>query len=149
MEPTITPSPLPTSSAPACFNLLTNQPTNTMSLLSPITGPAIPTAQRARMEAAQIKVAPRRMADQIVQQWERSYDALWTTAHGVTPAARIAELGTAAVELFEANTALVTFLVTMLSGKDDALVARLTAKMATIPAFTANEDGTVTLTPAP
>ena len=116
-----------------------------MSLLAPPTGPAISTAQRAKMEAAQIKVAPRRMADQIVQQWERTFDALWTTAHGVTPAMRITELGIDAKELFESNTALVTFLVTMLTGKDPALVTRILAKVATLPAYTAHEDGTVTL----
>lgn len=85
------------------------------------------------------------MAEQIVQQWERSFDLLWEEKDGVTSAMQLAEIGTYAAELFQTNSDLVTFLVTTLSGKDDDLVGRIMAKVATIPAYTIHEDGTVTL----
>lgn len=117
-----------------------------MSLLTPPPGPPAPSAaQLAKAEAHAIKAAPRRMAEQIVQQWERSFDMLWTERNGVTPAMRLAEIGTAAAELFAANSALVAFLVGILTGKDDALVARIMAKVVTIPPCTTHEDGSITL----
>jgi len=85
------------------------------------------------------------MAEQIVRQWETAFDQLWTERNGVTPAMRIAEIGTDAAELFGANEALVTFLAGMLTGKDDALIASIMAKVATMPPHTIHEDGTVTL----
>jgi hypothetical protein len=118
-----------------------------MSLLSPTLSQfrEIPAEVKLRNEVNQIKASPRRMADDLIRNWERAFDLLWTEKDGITPAQRIEALGTDAAELFGANAALVQFLVTVFTGKDDALVAHILAKVGTIPEFTAHEDGTVTL----
>jgi len=115
-----------------------------MSLPAPRTT-SLPPNHQVKGEVSQIKSAPRRLTDLIVREWQRAFDLLWTPSNGVTPAARLTEIGTDAAELFAANAALTQFLVTMLTGKDDALVAEIAAKVATIPAFTVHPDGTVTL----
>lgn len=116
------------------------------SLLAPKPNPiqSIPAVIRIRNEAAQIKAAPRRLVDTLMQSWERPFDLLWANPNS-TPAELLAEIGTDAAELFAENAALVQFLVSRLAGKDDALVAKIMAKVATIPSYTANQDGTVTL----
>lgn len=85
------------------------------------------------------------MAETLLKQWEQAFDTLWIEKDGITPTMRLEQLGDAAAELFEANAAMITFVVGMLQGKDDATVAKLMAKVATIPAHTVHEDGTVTL----
>ena len=116
-----------------------------MSLLAPIVNPVIPEAIRINGQVAAVKIAPRRMTELMVKQWEQAFDALWLERDGITPVQRLAGLGTIAAELFEENTAFVSYLISRLTGKDDALVAKIMAKVATIPAHTVHEDGTVTL----
>lgn len=118
-----------------------------MPLLAPTQNPAnaMPEEMRIRSEVNQIKAAPRRLAEQLIKQWEHTFDALWTESNGVTPAKRIEALGPNAAELFAINAALVQFLVSTLAGQDDAMVARIMAKVAVIPEHMINEDGTVTL----
>ena len=81
--------------------------------------------------------------------WNSAFDALWTEetvdGHLISVADKLAELGTDAKELFDINTAFTTFMLTQLTGKRDDMVARIQNKLATIPAFTAHEDGTITL----
>lgn len=100
---------------------------------------------RLDREAAQIKTAPRRLIEMMLREWEPSFNLMWTTKDGVTPAMRLAEIGTDAVELFANNTAFATFLIANLTDKDNELVARITAKLATIPAYTEHQNGTITL----
>ena len=85
------------------------------------------------------------MAEDLIRKWETAFDFMWTERDGVTPAMRLADLGPLASELFDENAALVEYLISRLTGKDDATVARIMAKVATIPPYTIHEDGTVTL----
>jgi hypothetical protein len=85
------------------------------------------------------------MVEQLVSQWEHAFRVLWGNESGVTPAQRLAAIDTDAAELFATNTALIEFLVPLLSGRDDALVARIMARVAVIPPHTVHEDGTVTI----
>jgi hypothetical protein len=98
------------------------------------------------MTATGIARAPRVLTEQLIRQWERVFDALWSPADPeITPAELIAELGTTAGQIFAANSALVTFILTTIGDSDPALSAKIMAKVATIPEHTLNEDGTVTL----
>lgn len=117
-----------------------------MSLLDPAANSGAPTKeQRIIRQTNQLKMVPRRMADQLISGWESSFDLLWGNQGEVTPAERIEALGTDAAELFASSGALVSFVIPLLSGKDDDTVARITAKVAAMPAITAHPDGTVTL----
>ena len=116
-----------------------------MPLLTP--PPTPPIEQLVNMQVSQIRQLPRRLAEQLYRSWDQAFDFMWVERDGVTPAMRLEALGTAAAEMFERNTALVTFMVGMFTGEDNALVAKIMAKVATIPAYTVNEDGTVTLNP--
>lgn len=100
---------------------------------------------RAKADVMRLKLAPRRMVDFLYRNWKESFDLLWTTKDGVTPAMRVAELGTDAGELFQMNGILVQFLLDNLVGKDDELAREIQAKVATMPDFSINRDGTVTL----
>lgn len=109
------------------------------------TKPNEPTKQeRIAREVQSILDAPRRTAEQVVMQWERDFDALWATRIG-NPAEKLAVIGTDAAALFSTNTAWTTALITILTGKRDDLVKKITDKLAALPAFTVNQDGTVTL----
>lgn len=92
----------------------------------------------------EIKSAPRKLAEQMYQQWEQSFNALWSSER-FTPQQKLQALGTDAEELFELNSVFVTFMITQLSGKRNDLVQAIQEKVATIPAYTVNNDGTVTL----
>lgn len=116
-----------------------------MNLLSKPQGPTIPIESRLRGQVAQIRSAPRRLAESIIAQWESAFNMLWLVKDGVTPAMRLEELGSDAAALFQANAALTQFLVSMLTGQDDELVAEITAKVLSIPPHTVHEDGTVTI----
>lgn len=109
------------------------------------TRPTIPTEVKLRQQVQQISSAPLRLTDTILNEWGRAFNALWTTVDGITPEMKLAALGTKAGALFAENEALVQFVVSRLTGKDDALVAQIMAKVATIPPYTIHEDGTVTL----
>ena len=116
-----------------------------MSLLAKPPAPVIPATIRLRQEVSVISQAPRRIADSLFQAWKASFDLLWAPAGGVSPADRIAALGTNAVELFEANTALVEFMLAVIGEKDPEMTAQIQQRVASIPVYTAHEDGTVTL----
>jgi hypothetical protein len=113
-----------------------------MSLLTQQTQPS--DAQLLQRRVQEIKSAPRKLTEMMYQQWEQSFNALWTTGK-FTPAQKLEELGTDAAELFELNSIFVTFMITQLTGKRDDLVQSIQEKVATIPEHTINEDGTVTL----
>jgi len=116
-----------------------------MSLLTKPQAPVIPAIVRLRQEVAVLSQAPRRIADSLFQAWKTNFDLLWTPNGGVTPADRIAALGTNAAELFEANAALVEFMLAVIGDKDPEMTAAIQQRVALLPAFTAHEDGTVTL----
>lgn len=101
-------------------------------------------AQLLERRVQEIKSSPRRLAEQMYQQWEQSFNALWTEGK-FTVVQKLEALDTDAAELFALNTAFVTFMVTQLTSKRDDLVQKIQEKVATIPEHTINEDGTVTL----
>lgn len=116
-----------------------------MSLLAKPQAPVIPASVRLRQEVSVISQTPRRIAENLFQAWKASFDMLWNTAGGVTPEDRIAAMGTNAVELFDSSSALVEFLLEVVGDKDPEITAEIEQRVATIPSYTAHDDGTVTL----
>lgn len=98
-----------------------------------------------RQQVMMLETSPRRMTEALVKQWEQAFDLMWGSHQGITPSQRLESLGTDAAELFEANTQLVTFIASILTGRDDVLLGHIMAKVATIPAYTVAKDGAVTL----
>jgi hypothetical protein len=96
----------------------------------------------------QVLEMPSRMVEFLYINWSQSFEAL----HG-DPSLRpqkLQILGTNAVELFQLNGALTQFMIGQLTGKRDDLVAEIGARLATLPQFNFNPDGTVTeVTPEP
>jgi hypothetical protein len=74
--------------------------------------------------------------------WRDSFEAL----HGdpATRPQKLQILGTNAVELFQLNGALTQFMIGQLTGKRDDLVHEINIRLATLPQFNFNADGTVT-----
>ena len=116
-----------------------------MSLLAKPQVPVIPASVRLRQEVSIIAQAPRRIAESLFQAWKSNFDLLWTANGGVTPADRIAAMGTNAAELFESSSSLVRFLLEVIDNKDPEMIAEIQQRIATIPDFTIHDDGTVTL----
>lgn len=100
--------------------------------------------QKLQRRIDQIKAAPKQLAETMMNQWLASFNALWMSGE-FTPAQKLAALGTDAAEIFALNSQFVTFMVTQLTGKRDDLVAAIQAKVASMPACTIHEDGTVTI----
>jgi len=96
-------------------------------------------------QVTRLRRASRSLVDNLIRQWESDFDLLWSNQGGVTPAQRLAELGTDGGELFSHSTALVTFLLTELGSQDPDTSARIQAKVASMPAITVNQNGTVSI----
>jgi hypothetical protein len=92
-----------------------------------------------------IKRVPRQLAETLYRGWSASFDLMWSSANGVTPADRVAALGTNAAELFAANAALTTLMLGMIGESDPDMKAGIESRLASLPAYTVNQDGTVTL----
>ena len=90
----------------------------------------------------QVLEMPMQMVGFLYTRWRDSFEAL----HGdpATRPQKLQILGTNAVELFQLNAALTQFMINQLSGKRDDLVAEIGARLATLPQFNFNPDGTVT-----
>ena len=90
----------------------------------------------------QVLEMPSQMVGFLYTRWRDSFEAL----HGdpATRPQKLQILGTNAVELFQLNAALTQFMIGQLSGKRDDLVAEIGARLATLPQFNFNPDGTVT-----
>lgn len=101
--------------------------------------------QRGEQEARRILEMPRNILETIVNEWSNGFDSLWAETHVGIVEARLAAIGTKGQELMDRNTALVTFLLTQLTGEDQDMIDTITAKISTIPAYTIADDGTVTL----
>lgn len=110
-----------------------------MSILSPSTQQQKTEAEESRDRLIQ---SVQQLVQSVVVQWRRSYSILW---EGSDPAAVLELLGEDAAELFALNTALVTFMLSELSGKRDDLAQEISDLVAAIPAHTVHQDGTVTL----
>lgn len=92
-----------------------------------------------------ILASSRRTAEQLVHQWDNSVRELWSPGGDITPADLLAAIGTEAGEMMALSRALTAFLISTLTGKRDDLVAIIERRLATIPAFTVQADGTVTV----
>jgi hypothetical protein len=113
-----------------------------MSLLnSQIQNPELAQAQLIE-QMKQLLEMPSRMLGFLYVNWRDGFDAL----HGdpSTRTQKLQILGANAVELFQLNSALTQFMINQLSGKRDDLVAEINARLATLPQFNFNPDGTVT-----
>jgi hypothetical protein len=88
-----------------------------------------------------LETSHRRMTEQLVKQWEQAFDLMWGNHQGITLAQRLEALGSDAAELFGANTALITYIATILTGNDDTLLTHIMAKAATMPPATASPSG--------
>ena len=116
-----------------------------MSILQQTTTP--PTIN-GEIKAAQIKRSISATGEQLYHNWISSFDALWNN-NQVSAEEIISALGTDAAEVFYLSAAMVEFMTTVFTGRRDDLLAGIQARLATLPEFTINEDGTVTITPAP
>jgi len=99
-------------------------------------------------EMQRVLEMPAQVAGFLYTRWRDSFEAL----HGdpATRPQKLQILGTNAVELFQLNGALTQFMIGQLTGKRDDLVAEIGARLATLPQFNFNADGTVTeVTPEP
>lgn len=118
-----------------------------MSILNP--QPEVTKAERVKRLTDDILETPRETAEQLFQQWDHAVRMLWSKQGDITPADKLAAMGTDAAELIAMSRALTAFLITICTGKRDDLVAKIEARLATIPAFTTHEDGTVTINLVP
>jgi hypothetical protein len=119
-----------------------------MSILSATPSTATRETVLAR-RVIEIKSAPKRLTREMLRLWTDAFDALWEPEvigdETITVSDKLAALGTDGKEIFEINTAFTAFMLSQLTGKRDDFVAKMNAKLATIPAHTINADGTVTL----
>lgn len=121
-----------------------------MSLLqktAPVAAPSMLDNQVKRILAA-----PRQLAVDLVTQWEQAFDTLWRASGQVSVADKLAAIGTDAAELVQRSRDLVEFIIAQLSIGDPAkvdqeLIARIMAKVASMPEIVVNPDGTITLAP--
>ena len=93
--------------------------------------------------AESVKRLANKGTDALLASVIRSMAKIWVSE---APQDVLDELGTDAKELFELNANTVQFLFTELTGKRDAQLAEITEILATVPPYTVNEDGTVTIT---
>jgi len=122
-----------------------------MSLLQKTTPAAAPSM--LANQVTRILASPRQILVGLVTQWEQTFDTLWRASPQVSVADKLAAIGTDGAELLQRSSELVTFIVTQLSAGDPAkvdqeLIARIMAKVASIPAITVGADGAITLAPA-
>ena len=116
-----------------------------MSILNP--QPEVTKAERVKRLTDDIVETPRETAEQLFQQWDHAVRMLWSKQGDITPEDNLAAIGTDAAELITMSRALTVFLTTICTGKRDDLVEKIKVRLATIPAFTTNKDGTVTIDP--
>lgn len=114
-----------------------------MSLLT--AQPQTNDSQRLNRITEQLKFAPRQILEMLVNQWNHSYDSLWSTRGDITVAQKLEALGTSAAELFASSEALTIFIITQCTGKRPDIISDITAKVNAIPAHTTHADGTITL----
>jgi hypothetical protein len=113
-----------------------------MSLLvQPNLTPELLLQQDLLKKVAQIAYTPKMVLNGLYQGWLKAFDDL----HGV-PSKRpelLRLLGSDAGELFQLNAALTQFMISQLQGKRDDLVQEIMTKLASLPQFQFNPDGTV------
>ena len=117
------------------------------------TNPPITKTELLDREVSGILRSPKVMAEQLVNTWCHSFDALWNSRENrdpeltITVADRLEAIDIEAVNLFAESSALCTFLVSRLSVTRPDLVEKIATRVSGMPLYTANSDGSVTLTP--
>lgn len=89
-----------------------------------------------------LRTSPKVLVDTIYNYWARAFNLLHADA--AARPAKLEALGTDAGEMFALNTALCEFLIANLTGKRDDIVSGVQSRLASLPEFVFNEDGTVT-----
>ena len=113
---------------------------NILTPPEPVTEPT--TAER---QAAALITGARSIAERNAREWMREFDALWTKT-SITPAERLAALGPAAAQLFALSNAMVQFLAGTIAQSRPDLWQGIQDRLDSLPEFTVEEDGTITLT---
>jgi len=116
-----------------------------MSILN--SQPEVTKAERVKRLTDDILETPRETAERLFQQWDHAVRILWSKQGDITPEDKLAAIGTDAAELIAMSRALTAFLTTTCTDKRNDLVEKIEARLATIPAFTVQADGTVTIDP--
>ncbi|WP_346189767.1 hypothetical protein [Rubritalea halochordaticola] len=99
----------------------------------------------AEKRAARLRESMPQTAKVLVAYWEENFDTLWGSPD---VAATLVELGADAAEMFDLSSKYVTFLAGFMGGTPlQPELDRLLAKVAALPAYTIQPDGTVTLDP--
>lgn len=97
---------------------------------------------KATMRANQVRSNAAQSAQNVIRDWESSFDLIWLSED---PAAVLAELGTDAKEVFDVSSATVELMGKLLPNNLDEEWERVQARLSTIPAYTVAEDGSITL----
>jgi hypothetical protein len=100
---------------------------------------------QAKMQANQLKNTPRRILDQLFNQWSSAFDLLWQEKNGVTAEMRLGALGESAGELMASSSVLCQFLLQLVEGVDDNMKNAILGRLATLPDIEIHPDGTVTV----
>ena len=108
-----------------------------------------PKPTRAEQKAIEILEKPHRLARILIREANAGMDALWGrkgTFDVDEVTENLAELGTDAAAVFQENNDLITFLSTKVAGTEhEERFQELVDRVANLPAFTINQDGSVTL----
>jgi hypothetical protein len=110
-----------------------------MSILDPQSRPQ---PSEAEMKAEQIVRTTADTARRIYRNWEMMYGFLWQSSD---PQAVLDQIGTDAAEVFALSSAIINLMQSTLPEALPQEWERIEAKIAQIPAYTVNEDGTVTI----
>ena len=119
-----------------------------MSLLQKTTPVAAPSM--LDNQVARIIASPRQIVVSLVSQWEQTFDTLWRTGGQVSVEDKLAAIGTDGAELVQRSRDLVEFIIAQISSGDPTkvdqeLIARIMAKVASMPEIVVGADGTITL----
>lgn len=97
---------------------------------------------RIEQKVQNIISSSKTQADKLIKTWEKSFSQIWDDED---PAAVLAELGTDAAEMFLLSGATVALFASILAADRADDLDRILAKVAGMPAFVVNPDGTITL----
>lgn len=100
--------------------------------------------QKLQQRASQIKKSTAMTAETMLRDWATTFDMLWRNGQ-FSAAEKIEALGEDAKEIFLLSAAMVEFMKAVFAGRREDLIAKIDEKLATLPNFTINADGTVTL----
>jgi hypothetical protein len=97
-----------------------------------------------RISEAELRQITINISSDVPKQWERGFRLIWDNPRA-TPAEMLETLGTDAAEFFELSNNLFAFIQTIMDGRLDSELARLTDLLNLRKPVTIHPDGTVTL----